>query len=74
MNPEIAERESLAYSLAQAAAACGISKRSLEAYIATGRLKSRKIGGRRIILRKDLLAFLNHDQPFAAPGKKADVQ
>lgn len=60
----------LAYSLSEAAAASGLSKRTLEVYAATGRLRTKRIGGRRVVLRKDLVAFLGHDQPFAAPGKK----
>lgn len=65
--------ESLAYSLAQAARVSGLGKRTLEAHAASGRLRTRLIGGRRIVLRRDLLAFLNRDQPFAAPSKRTKV-
>lgn len=70
MNRNTDQTERLAFSLTEAAAASGISRRTLESYAAIGRLRTKKIGGRRIVLRKDLLAFLRHNQPFAAPGKK----
>lgn len=63
------EQDKLSYSLAAAAEATGLSKRALEAHAAAGRLKTKKIGGRRIILRRDLLAFIGRDQPFAVPAK-----
>lgn len=72
MNQEIDGCEPLAYSLTQAARVSGISRRGLEMHIAARRLRSRKIGGRRVVLRRDLVAFLDHDQPLVAPGQRAD--
>lgn len=45
------------------------SRRAWERYIAAGRLPSRKIGGRRVVLRADLLRFLARDQPPPLPPK-----
>lgn len=48
----------MAFGLDDAADAIGVSRRSLYGYMTNGRLKTVKIGGRRLILRKDLEAFL----------------
>jgi hypothetical protein len=53
----------LAVSLNEAAETIGISRRSLENYIAANVLPSRKLGKRRIILVRDLEKFLRSDQP-----------
>ena len=50
--------ERLSYGLDEAAASIGVSRRTLYDYIGDGRLKTVKIGGRRLIFREDLLAFL----------------
>lgn len=55
--------EPLAYSLSQVAALTSVSRRGVERAIAAGALKSRRIGGRRIVLRADALRWLSHDQP-----------
>ena len=48
----------LAYSVAEAAAATGISKSTINRLIATGELKSVKTTGRRIITHRQLTEFL----------------
>jgi excisionase family DNA binding protein len=51
--------DKLAYTIKEASLATGISKGMLLAYISLGRLKSHKNGSRYIILKKDLIAFLD---------------
>ena len=53
----------LAVSINEAAATIGISRRSVENYIAAKVLPSRKLGKRRVILVRDLQNFLRSDQP-----------
>jgi excisionase family DNA binding protein len=60
----------ISYRVAEASQLTGISRRTLECHIRAGRLRSRLIGGVRVILRKDLLSFLSADRPFAAPNNK----
>lgn len=45
------------FSVEDAAAALGIAPANLRLWIVKGRLRARKIGGRWIILRRDLEAF-----------------
>lgn len=49
------------------------SRRAWERYIAAGRLPSRKIGGRRVVLRTDLLRFLARDQPPAVVRRRRNA-
>jgi excisionase family DNA binding protein len=49
----------IAYSPGEAARLIGFSRNGLQPYLATGKLRSFKIGPkRRLILRSDLLAFV----------------
>jgi excisionase family DNA binding protein len=50
--------ERLSYGLDDAATAIGVSRRTVYDYIGSGRLKAVKLGGRRLIFKEDLLAFL----------------
>lgn len=52
------ETDKLALSVAEAVRATGISKTLLYEQIATGALKTRKLGKRRLVLKVDLDAFL----------------
>ncbi|MBX9989353.1 MAG: helix-turn-helix domain-containing protein [Phreatobacter oligotrophus] len=53
-----APRERLAYSVDEAAACLGLSRAHVYRMIAQGRLQPRKAGKRTLILRSDLVAFL----------------
>ena len=55
--------EPFALSLNQLAQRSSLSRRSIERAVANGALRSRRIGGRRIILRADALRWLSRDQP-----------
>ena len=50
--------DKLAFNMKEAPQAIGVSKSQLYEEIRTGRLKSVKVAGRRLILRDDLEAFL----------------
>ena len=50
------EREGL--SISEACAAAGIGRTKLYEAIADARLKTRRLGRRRLVLRRDLLEFL----------------
>jgi hypothetical protein len=58
----------LAVDLKTASAMCALSRRTLENYIRSKRLRSRKIGRRTLVLVRDLENFLRHDQPSANPA------
>ena len=51
--------ERIAYSVADAATVSGLSRSRLYELFKTGELRSRKIAGRRLVMRADLLALLN---------------
>lgn len=53
----------LAFSLNHLAALSSISRRTIERAVMSGALRSRRIGGRRIVLRADALRWLSKDQP-----------
>jgi excisionase family DNA binding protein len=53
----------LAYSVKQAVAATGVGRSTIYDEIRNGRLRSRMIRGRRIILGTDLLAWLRGEDP-----------
>lgn len=57
----------LALSLGEAAAAIGICRRTLENFVAVGKLASRKIGRRRVIRVGDLQKFLRSDHRSPKP-------
>ncbi|MFC3557273.1 helix-turn-helix domain-containing protein [Sphingomonas qilianensis] len=52
--------EPIAYSVKDAAAACGLSRTTLYQLIKAGRITPRKFGARTILLRSDLEAMLAH--------------
>lgn len=54
-----ARPEPLAYSIADAAIVCSLSRSRLYELLKTGELPSIKIGGRRLITRAALLALLD---------------
>jgi len=56
------QTERLALSTREAAATIGLSQRTLQKYIQTGRLPARRIGRRTLITVEDLQLFLNSDQ------------
>ncbi|MBN9534613.1 MAG: helix-turn-helix domain-containing protein [Alphaproteobacteria bacterium] len=62
--------EKLAYRISEAAFAAGLSRSKLYQEIKSGKLRARKVGGRRLILKKDLLAYL--DAPGSAPGSQEE--
>ncbi len=49
----------LAYGMAEAAALAGLSRSHLYAEVTAGRLVTRKVGRRRIVLAPDLCAYLD---------------
>jgi excisionase family DNA binding protein len=56
-----AEPAKLSYRIDEAVKASGLGRTFLYERIASGELKSIKVGGRRLILRSDLIQFLeNH--------------
>lgn len=54
------ETHKLAYRIDEAVKASGLGRTFLYERIASGELKSVKIGGRRLIMRSDLVAFLEN--------------
>jgi excisionase family DNA binding protein len=56
--PDVPLEERRAYSLAEVAGLTGFAVSTLYKFLTAGRLKSRKIGGRRVILSEDLDTFL----------------
>jgi excisionase family DNA binding protein len=57
--------ERLAYSVDDAAQAVGLGKSTLYREMAEGRLRYRKVGDRRLILKDDLLAWLSSGREAA---------
>ncbi len=57
------EMERLTVDTREAAHMLGVSPRTIQNYLRAGILPSRKIGKRRLILVRSLVAFLRHDQP-----------
>ena len=55
--------ERIAVDLKSASEMLSVSRRTLESYIRTKRLPSRKLGRRTLILVRDLDEFLRRDQP-----------
>jgi excisionase family DNA binding protein len=49
----------IAYSVKDAAAACGISRTMLYELIKSGKIARRKVGTRTVLLRTDLVAMLD---------------
>lgn len=62
MKPEtktrIPDPGKIALSVAEAAAACGLSTRTLRQYIRDGELPAARIGARVLVLRKDLESWI----------------
>ncbi|BEV10338.1 hypothetical protein ATDW_08340 [Asticcacaulis sp. DW145] len=59
------EPQKLAYRIDEAVKASGLGRSFLYERMADGSLKSVKIGGRRLILREDLVAFLKCETPVS---------
>jgi len=57
------EQTKLAVGVRDAAAMLSLSSRSIQNYIAVGRIPARKVGKRTLILVRDLEEFLRKDQP-----------
>ncbi|UDF04855.1 helix-turn-helix domain-containing protein [Asticcacaulis sp. AND118] len=55
--------QKLAYSIPEAMEVTGLGRTFLYDQMSIGALKSRKLGGRRVILREDLVEFLNSSAP-----------
>lgn len=60
-SPAQNEPQKLAYRIDEAVKASGLGRSFLYERMADGSLKSVKIGGRRLIMRDDLLRFLSGD-------------
>ena len=58
LNAMSAQPEKLAYRIDEAVKATGLGRTFLYERIASGELKSIKVGGRRLILHIDLMTFL----------------
>jgi excisionase family DNA binding protein len=83
MRTEPNEIRRIAYLLDEAAAATGLSRRTLERAIARGELPRKKVGTRSIILASDLVSFcgsehrrllaeaLSNRSPFSLGGANA---
>ncbi len=70
--------DKISYRIDEAVKASGLGRSFLYERIAEGALRSVKVGGRRLIMRRDLLEFIdgrNSVKPFAlpAPATKADA-
>lgn len=63
------ENRPLAISIAEASMLLGLSRRSIENYIAAKKIVARKAGSRRLVLRSSLETFLRHDQPSPKPRR-----
>ena len=59
-------KEKLAYSIAEAASAVGVSKDTIQRAIATGDLAVRYVGSKRVVLADELGAWLH-----ALPSERA---
>jgi excisionase family DNA binding protein len=57
-DPEDCGSAPLAYSVTEAAQAVGLSRTTLYDLMRSGTLPSRKVAGRRLLLRRDLLDLL----------------
>ena len=56
--PEISPESKLALRINEASVAAGISRSTIYKLMADGKLRTAKVGGRRLILRADLQALL----------------
>ncbi|MDC7693858.1 excisionase family DNA-binding protein [Asticcacaulis sp. DXS10W] len=65
-SPAQNEPQKLAYRIDEAVKASGLGRSFLYERVADGSLKSVKIGGRRLIMRDDLLRFLCGDIAVAS--------
>ncbi|MDC7693861.1 helix-turn-helix domain-containing protein [Asticcacaulis sp. DXS10W] len=73
-SPAQNESEKLAYRIDEAVKASGLGRSFLYERMADGSLKSVKIGGRRLIMRDDLLRFLCGDIGVAAEVEALGVK
>ena len=56
--PEISPENKLALRVNEASIAAGISRSTIYKLMTSGKLRTTKVGGRRLILREDLQALL----------------
>lgn len=56
--PNVRPEDKLALRVNEASAAAGISRSTIYKLMTTGKLRTTKVGGRRLILREDLQALL----------------
>ncbi|WP_299809723.1 helix-turn-helix domain-containing protein [uncultured Roseibium sp.] len=63
----MSDTEKLAFQIVEAAKIVGVSRSKLYDEIQQGRLKTRKVGQRTLILKRDLQAWLN-DLPSGRGG------
>jgi len=73
-GPVQIESQKLAYRIDEAVKASGLGRSFLYERMADGSLKSVKIGGRRLIMRDDLLRFLCGDIAVAGEVEARDVK
>jgi len=64
----------LAVGLADAARVTGLSRRTIELLVHDGRLPSRRLGRRRLILYADLRRLLAADRPNLTAARAAEAQ
>jgi excisionase family DNA binding protein len=57
------ERYKLLFTIKECAYALALSKRTIEKLVATGALKTRRVGRRVLIHRRELENFARHDHP-----------
>lgn len=62
-NTSVVTPEKLAYSIPEAILTTGLGRTFLYDRMMSGELKSRKLGGRRVILKNDLMDYLNSSPP-----------
>ena len=63
--PSCSEPEKIAFNIPQACAATGLGKTSIYEAIKSGKLKSIRVCGRRLVLKDDLQACLNSGRDAA---------
>lgn len=72
MSTNTYHEERRALSIKEAAQACGLSRATLYRLIAEGKLRTLKVGARRLVPTRAIDALLNFDAP--AEARAGDVQ
>jgi predicted DNA-binding transcriptional regulator AlpA len=57
------DQSKLSYSIAELVTATGINRSTIYEHLRAGYLRSRKVGGRRVVLAEDALAWLRSEPP-----------